>query len=509
MYFKKYKNGLCLIYLLVKQINNFYILPFDSILIKDVLLNENLSFYDYLFQNELYTNLSIGTPSQNVKSIITFESKGFYIYQEAFNYSLSSTAKKYYWQFNKYFFNSMSYMITDHFYFNYYNKNLTNNIFKTNEALFIIISNKKEKKKYFNYGFIGLAYEDKKVYESPETTIEFINTAKKILNLKNKEFYFDFNKDNYTYKNFFNNYHKGNLIIGNHLNVEEKYEKNKVNYTYFLRDRNSLKMIINFDCIYSQINSLYPENNNFTKFNSVQLGIELRANLPYLIGTNDYLDYINKTFFGELINKNICYFNINNSTTNTKNLNSFICNGKSDDLINTLKYKFPELIFESKDLGKNFSLNINDLFSFNNFNKSDYNLYFLIFFHNKKTTENKNWVLGIPFFKKYKMIFDYENKRIGYYLETKIYKLDNKKETFISNNLFTILFVIIFIVIIFIFGMKFQKKIMKIPRKNKVNELDELYEYSSSPKINANNKDINQNRKNFNKNVELAIKILG
>jgi len=50
---------------------------------------------------------------------------------------------------------------------------------------------------------------------------------------------------------------------------------------------------------------------------------------------------------------------------------------------------------------------------------------------------------------------------------------------------------------------------MKIPRKNKVNELDELYEYSSSPKINANNKDINQNRKNFNKNVELAIKILG
>ena len=222
MYFKKYKNGLCLIYLLFKQINNFYILPFDSILIKDELLNENLSFYDYLFQNELYTNLSIGTPSQNVKSIITFESKGFYIYQGAFNYSLSSTAKKYYWQFNKYFFNSMSYMITDHFYFNYYNKNLTNNIFKTNETLFIIISNKKEKKKYFNYGFIGLAYEDKKVYECPETTIEFINTAKKILNLKNKEFYFDFNKDNYTYKNFFNNYHKGNLIIGNHLNVEEK-----------------------------------------------------------------------------------------------------------------------------------------------------------------------------------------------------------------------------------------------------------------------------------------------
>ena len=56
----------------------------------------------------------------------------------------------------------MSYMITDHFYFNYYDENLTNNLFKTNETLFIVISSQKENYKYFNYGYIGLEYDDKK-----------------------------------------------------------------------------------------------------------------------------------------------------------------------------------------------------------------------------------------------------------------------------------------------------------------------------------------------------------
>ena len=505
MHYKKYKNVFCLIFLLFRQINNFYILSFDSILIKDELLKENFNFYEYLFQAELYTNLSIGTPPQKVKSLISFESKGFYIFQGAFNFSLSSSSKKYFWQIDKWFFNSMSYMITDHFYFNYYDENLTNNLFKTNETLFIVISSQKENYKYFNYGYIGLEYDDKKVYESPKTQIEFINTAKNMLNLKNKIFYFDFNKNNFTYKNFFNNYHKGNLIIGKDFDEEED-RKNKTRYTYLLKDRFSYKWIIYFDYIYTQINSFYNDNNNFTNFNSSKLSVSLKVNIPYLIGTYDYLNYINKTFFAELINKNICYYSINNSIQNSNYLNGFICNGKSNDLINILKYKFPELILESKDLEKKFILNIYDLFAFNNYNKTDYNLYFLIFFNNKQTNENRNWVLGIPLFKKYKMLFDYENKRIGYYPNDEAKIKDNKDDTFNSNNIFKIIVVIILIIIIFILGMKFQRKLIKIPRKNKVNELDELYEYLSSSKSEENNKDINQNQTNYTKNVELGIK---
>ena len=174
MYYKKYNIIFFIIYLLIKQIKNFYVLPFDTISINNNLLKENIDLYEYLFQNELYTNLTIGSPPQIIKSLIKFESYGFYIYQGAFNYTLSSSSKKFKWIMEKWFFNSVSYMIKDHFYFNLYDthnnfndKNIKDNKIKTNETLFIIISKIKEdiNKNYMNYGIIGLAYNDKNRFD--------------------------------------------------------------------------------------------------------------------------------------------------------------------------------------------------------------------------------------------------------------------------------------------------------------------------------------------------------
>ena len=165
--------------------------------------------------------------------------------------------------------------------------------------------------------------------------------------------------------------------------------------------------------------------------------------------------------------------------------------------MNSLKTKFPELIFESIDLGKNFSLNIYDLFSYNNYNISDTNIYFLIFFNKKEKYENENWILGVPFFKKYTLSFDYENKKIGYY-----YKNQENKEEEKNNNIniiFRIFALVFIIVIIFILGRIYQKKMIKIPRKNKANELNDNYEYNTN-----SSKDINKNKDVNNKNVELG-----
>ena len=155
MYYRKYNFILSIIYVLIKHIKNFYALPFDTVLTKDDSLKVNIDFYEYLFENNLYTNLTIGSPPQIVKSLIKFESKGFYIYQGAFNYTLSSTSKKYHWKIDKWFFNSISYMITDHFYFKSFNdyKNIQPNIIKTNETLLILFLKIKENinKNYFNY----------------------------------------------------------------------------------------------------------------------------------------------------------------------------------------------------------------------------------------------------------------------------------------------------------------------------------------------------------------------
>ena len=511
MYCKKYNIILFIIYVLIKQIKNFYVLPFHTVLINDGLLKENIDLYDYLFQSELYTNLTIGSPPQIVKSLIKFESNGFYIYQGAFNYTLSSSSKKYYWQIDKWFFNSVSYMITDHFYFNLYNtfnnfnnKNIKDNKIKTNETLFIIISKIKENinKNYINYGIIGLAYNDKKSLESPESGINFINICKNNWNLKNKVFYVDFDKDNYTYNKFFNNYHKGYLILGRDLTEDEK-EKNKIKYTYLIKDRDTSNWIINFDQIYSKTNS-----DNNIKINFKQLGAQIGVNMPYLIGTNEYLNYINVTFFSELINQKLCFVRMINDTETKNDLFSFVCNGKSDVFKNVLNNNFSELVFESKDLEKNFSLNKYDLFSYNNFDKSDTNLYFLVLFNHNQKTQNKNWILGVLFFKKYIISFDYENKRVGYYLSKEIQMLEQKESKYIGI-IFKIIGIIILISIIFILGMKYQKNKIKIPRKNKANELDDDYEYSSYENNNIidNDKDINKKDNNSNKNVELGIKL--
>ena len=59
--------------------------------------------------------------------------------------------------------------------------------------------------------------------------------------------------------------------------------------------------------------------------------------------------------------------------------------------------------------------------------------------------------------------------------------------------------------------MIFQKKINKIPRKIKVNELDEnyIYEYSSEKNENYKNyyKDINKTESKDDKSVELGVKL--
>ena len=529
MYNKYYKIIFGLIYLLPKEINNFYVLSFDTILVKDELCQENLNFYDYLFQSELYTNLTVGSPPKDIKSLIKFESNGFYIYQKAYNYTLSTTHEKYFWPIDQWFFNSISLMIFDHFYFISYenyddfiqSNNKGTHLIQTNKTLFVMMFKAREifDKKYDNYAYIGLNYDDKQsTSKSPETMINFINTANKRWKLNNSKFYFDFNKDNYTYNHFFNNYHRGNFILGKDL-ADEKNETGKIKYTHLSKDNASQKWIIKFDKIYSLLNKTNIEKDNSNKtnknntefnYNYNQLYAELKLNKPYIIGTSEYYNYINKSFFNDLIIKKICFINLLNYTYNKNELFGISCKGDSDYFLNLLKNKFPELIFESKDLEKKFSLNIYDLFSYNIYNKSDTNLYFLILFYKIEKTNNKNWILGIPFFKKYTLSFDYENKKIGYYYKTKVKNKEIKNNKIILQIL-KVLGIIFLICIIFIFGMICQKKINKIPRKIKANELEENYIYENSYDKNNNyknnDKDINSIESKNNKSVELGFKL--
>ena len=376
------------------------------------------------------------------------------------------------------------------------------NIIKTNKISFLVMYNPPEysNKNYYYYGIIGLRFNEQYYLDGPE----FVHTFKKSKDIKTYEFSFIFNKDNYTYKNFFNNYNKGYFLFDEAI-IEENNQKEKILYTNALRNEKGLSWFIYFDNIYAKKPKKY---NNFKEFKAKTLGAEFIINMPYLIGTEEYLNYINETFFNELMNKKLCSFNLLN---NKKALYSFICDGQSKNFLNYLNNKFPYLVFEHKEFEESFILTKNDLFSYNNYNISDTNIYFLIMFQSiNEKGYYFNWTLGIPFLKRYRLSFNYDSKKIGYYKNIeKLNQINNdNSDSFYNSNIYKILFIMILICIVFILGMLYQKKIIKIPRKTKANELEDNYDYHSD-KNNYYDKDINIiNKSKNNKEVELGIKLL-
>jgi hypothetical protein len=184
---------------------------------------------------------------------------------------------------------------------------------------------------------------------------------------------------------------------------------------------------------------------------------------------------------------------------NGEEYSGYICNSTSDIFIENVNNKFPDLIFEHKELGEKFILTGKDLFTYNMYNKSDTYVYFLILFPQLKDRFHPmSWILGIPFFKKYILSFNYDNKMIGYY------KRDNnafdsffsryKKEIIIS------LFFIFAIISSFFLGMFTQKKLSKDQRKNKAYELKDNFEY--------NGKNSNNDNDGAGKEIELSSKLI-
>ena len=171
-------------------VNNFFVLPFETIYVKDQSIDNN-TYYNILFQNELYVNLSIGNPPQNTKSLLKMEISGFEIYQGAFNYNLSSTSEKGIWDLNvNRLWHFMSYPIKDYFYFISFNSydNFINcyikdnklnyellNIAKTNKISFLVMYNPPEysNKNYYYYDIIGLKFNEQ-YYLDPISTPQFI-----------------------------------------------------------------------------------------------------------------------------------------------------------------------------------------------------------------------------------------------------------------------------------------------------------------------------------------------
>ena len=200
--------------------------------------------------------------------------------------------------------------------------------------------------------------------------------------------------------------------------------------------------------------------------NSISFEAKKIANIQFdygLISAPDEVRiFLEKNFFEEYYKKNICF---------KENLGSYKENFIYCKNIKEFDFKkFNIIYFKSIHLNITFELTYKDLFYF----KEDY-VYFLLLF------KGTSWIFGELFLKKYYLVFNQEKKTIGYYegieieKSNKEYEKNNKFEFKIN---FTNILLILILISIIVVGIILYAK--KGKRKNRANEMDDNYDYTSA-----------------------------
>ena len=394
---------------ILNYINNVFIFPFE----KHLNAPEGLETMEDILNNEIYTDIKIGTPIQTINAKITFSSSTFYItgisgYQ--YDPLKSSTYKKENNHENEYYLEDFSkgYISSDSIYFiDYKTKKQT----PLTSFFFILPTERKSESSPLKPAQIGF-----KLYSST-------NCEQIMDNLKKKEIL----KNNVIFIKFSKKQSNGILYIGD---FPHNFDKNYYSKNRFYKTKVTyLDHIPSWNILFEEI--LYDSRTK-SKFRQCDFIYDFGG----ILAPNDYYEYIKNTFFNNLINKGECYEN-----EIKDNYQTFKCKGSAQ--IKTFK----TLIFKSKDLKYNFELNYEDLFLSN---KGEY--YFLIVF--KNNYEPNSWIFGKPFLKKYDFVLDFDRKEIGFYGKSYSISFDS-------------LWIVIFILIIIIIGISYLIYKVSIIKKGK------------------------------------------
>lgn len=265
----------------------------------------------------------------------------------------------------------------------------------------------------------------------------------------------------------FKNENEGLIIIGKYLHelFPEKYNRNQFKsfYSYQPRTMFLTNFMIQFDEIYS-----YKKNEKFFLQKTTKSNVMLNSGL--IIGTNEYMQFINNNFFSQYYNDNICEL-----YSTGESFDSFIIFSCNDNTKFKLE-EFPSLNFNIKSENLTFEFTYNDLFK-----KIGNRYYFLIIF---ERAISGYWRFGSPLYLKYSFVYNGDAKTIGFYQKKNNEEKNNNNNNNwkIELNIIKIVVVIILLLILIasaiIISYYFGKK-CNLKRKKHANELDDNYEYTS------------------------------
>ena len=464
--------------------------------IRKYLSYKTKTFFEEYFKDELILELNIGKPFSKIDAILNQNSSSFiftkkelhkehlinnyYSPNDSSTYNLLKKHPKIFSKYLKY--------AQDLFHFNNTNEDILFNFLIENKNT---LDKGKDLLKYDYLPEIGINSGEENDYNYPNFFSELKN--KKIINENCFTIIFN-NSVNKTDEE------GGNIIFGNDLSVN-----NLIDY------KNYLIYKLNFTDKFSfEINSIYAFNNSESKIiydnSKNKYNIEKRRgalidiNSGFIIGSEDFMNYIETIYFGELIERNICnkdLVKIENDDNSEENYTEYyiyncydmMIEGRIEKISNVNYYeKFPKIVFNSELLGVNFEFKKEDLFKeiFSRY-------YFLIIFKNNNSTKTKEkniWYLGQPFLKKYPISINYDSKTISFFFKKETKEIIKQIKT-MMNNLgarhiikYVVIILIFFGILfgIFYLGLKIKYSKKKGPIELKEND----YEY-----ISVKNKDIN------------------
>ena len=223
---------------------------------------------------------------------------------------------------------------------------------------------------------------------------------------------------------------------------------------------------------------------------NLELGLDLRAHFEFDYGIitapKEVGELLESLFFEKYISLNICFKEKIGVIGNY----FFYC--KKNDKFDI--GKFESIYFNCADLYIIFELNYKDLFYIDN-----NNIYFLIEF----SKNSKIWIFGEIFLRKYYIVFNQDEKTLGYYKNMEKPKNNkNKNDNIITNNsswykTFIIIIILILLIICVLFmGIYIYKN--KKNRKKKANELDDEYNYEPKFDLSNDNDNLIEGDKSIN-----------
>ena len=407
-------------------LNNGIVFKFKD---QDLKLENNSLIFKSLFSNNLISQIEIGYPKQKINIYLSSKDYEFYIEENLtnesyYNYNKSSFSKK---KSNEMeFFDSPYYSgfyMQDIFTF----KNTNNSEIAINNFSFILSNNLIGK----GYSTIGLNYYN----PSDDYNINFLKQ------LKEKKVI-----SNYTWNIKYLNNNNGIITFGSFPHMYNNlFLKENLRFTSTSFNENNLDWNIFFDKIIFNNNKeqIIFKGSSICELNLVRDLIKAPFEYKFI-----FIKYIFNQSKCEEINVNTNIF--------------YVCDKK------TKIYKLPSIQFKSRDLNFTFEMTYKDLFK-----EINGKLFFLIYFNKLDKNQFKFWILGKPFIKKYQFIFEQEKRLVGFYQI-----IENPISYFnLQVTLICILSSIIIILWILVFRF-FKYKI----RKKRINEIDDIYDYSSYKK---------------------------